>query len=277
VRFDWDDTPLHWIPGEPLATHVTNVLHLLLPAGERWFVHVFKQALPLITDERLRAEVVGFMGQEGTHAAAHARVLDHLRAQGIDPDPYLRDVDWLFRWVLGDDFLPPGLRAWWLRDRIALVAAMEHFTAVLGHWVLTADYERAGADPMMVDLLRWHGAEEVEHRAVAFDMYAHVSGSYFMRVRTMLIVAPIMAWLWVRGTRYLMARDPELRRDHQDLRPRLRDLRRAMKRGLVPGFRPVLASIPRYLRRDYHPSQVGSTQQALDYLAISPAARASEG
>jgi predicted metal-dependent hydrolase len=61
VRFDWSALPAHWIPGEPFATHVFNVMHLLLPEGERWFVAVFKEALPLITDERLREEVVGLL------------------------------------------------------------------------------------------------------------------------------------------------------------------------------------------------------------------------
>lgn len=43
VSFAWEDTPLHWVPGDPFTTHTINVLHLLLPAGERWFVHVYKQ------------------------------------------------------------------------------------------------------------------------------------------------------------------------------------------------------------------------------------------
>ncbi|MFD4241338.1 metal-dependent hydrolase [Streptomyces sp. NPDC058525] len=45
VAFDWRATPLHWIPGEPTATHVINVLQLLLPAGERWFVKVFNRGV----------------------------------------------------------------------------------------------------------------------------------------------------------------------------------------------------------------------------------------
>jgi predicted metal-dependent hydrolase len=32
--------------GEPAATHFINVLHLLLPAGEDWFVRVFQQSRP---------------------------------------------------------------------------------------------------------------------------------------------------------------------------------------------------------------------------------------
>jgi predicted metal-dependent hydrolase len=46
VHFDWSGVPLHWIPGEPAATHFINVLHLLLPAGEDWFVRVFQQSRP---------------------------------------------------------------------------------------------------------------------------------------------------------------------------------------------------------------------------------------
>ena len=43
-----------------------------------------------------------------------------------------------------------------------------------------------GSDPVMLDLLRWHGAEEVEHRSVAFELFQHVSGSYVRRVETMV-------------------------------------------------------------------------------------------
>jgi predicted metal-dependent hydrolase len=36
----------------------------------------------------------------------------------------------------------------------------------------------------------------------------------------------------------------------------------------------MLKSIPRYLGRTYHPSQEGSTEQAVAYLASTPAATA---
>ena len=29
TRFDLSDTPLHWVPGDPIATHMMNVLHVL--------------------------------------------------------------------------------------------------------------------------------------------------------------------------------------------------------------------------------------------------------
>lgn len=99
---------MHWIPGDPFSTHTINVLHLLLPAGERWFVHVYKQVLPHIRDPRLRADVIGFIGQEAMHSQAHDEVLPHLKARGLDPSPYTAQVDWLFEKLLGDRTLPPG-------------------------------------------------------------------------------------------------------------------------------------------------------------------------
>jgi predicted metal-dependent hydrolase len=276
VRFDWQGTPMHWVPGDPFATHLANVLHLLLPAGERWFVHVYKQVLPYIRDERLRTEVKGFMGQEATHAVAHAQVLTHLREQGLDPTPYVADIEWMFERLLGDDTMPPSKRIFWLRERLAVIAAIEHFTAVLGRWVLDAQgYDRVGADPVMLDLLRWHGAEEVEHRSVAFDTFTHLDGGYARRVRSMAVTFPIMTWLWVRGVRFLMANDPRLADPPEaPARPRWSDLRRAARAGLSPAPRELLAAVPRYLRRGYHPSQEGSTSRARAYLAVSPAARA---
>ncbi|KUL40407.1 metal-dependent hydrolase [Streptomyces sp. NRRL F-4489] len=281
VAFDWRETPLHWIPGEPTATHVINVLHLLLPAGERWFVKVFKEALPLVRDDQLLKDVKGFMGQEATHSVQHAYVLDHLAHQGLDTAPYTRHVDFLFEYLLGGKppFGLPVPAPEWLRFRLSLIAAIEQFTAVLGNWVLAADgLDRADPDPVMLDLLRWHGAEEVEHRSVAFDMYQHTGGEdparYARRVLGMAVTAPVLLYLWAWGAAYLLRHDPQLA---DRSRYSLREHQRAVRKGLLPTWRELGAAIPRYLRRSYHPSQEGSLRAALGYLASSPAARAAAG
>ncbi|GGX05737.1 metal-dependent hydrolase [Streptomyces noursei] len=281
VAFDWRETPLHWIPDEPTATHVINVLHLLLPAGERWFVKVFKEALPLVRDEHLLKDVKGFMGQEATHSVQHAHVLDHLAHQGLDTTPYTRHVDFLFERLLGErpPFGVPIPEQEWLRFRLALIAAIEQFTAVLGSWVLGADgLDHAGPDPVMLDLLRWHGAEEVEHRAVAFDMYQHTGGEeptrYARRVLAMAVTAPVLLYLWCWGATYLLRHDPRL---SAPSRYSLRAHNRAVRKGLLPSWRQLGAAIPRYVRRSYHPSQEGSLRAAVAYLASSPAARAAAG
>ena len=88
--------PFHYVPDEPFTTHVLNVLHLLLPAGEEFFVEVFKKTLPLIKDDQLRLDVQGFIGQEAMHSQAHSGVLDHFAAHGVDVTPFTDQIKWLF-------------------------------------------------------------------------------------------------------------------------------------------------------------------------------------
>ncbi len=190
-------------------------------------------------------------------------------------------MDFLFEVLLGERppfGLPIGEREW-LRYRLSVVAAVEQFTAVLGDWVLGENgLDRAAPDPVMLDLLRWHGAEEVEHRSVAFDMYEHCGGEdparYARRLAGMAVTAPVLLYLWAWGAAYLIRHDPWLA---GRLRYSLREHKRAVAKGLLPSWRQLGAAVPRYLRRSYHPSQEGSLQRALDYLATSPAARAVAG
>lgn len=270
VHFDWAGLPLQWIPGEPFAAHVLNVLHLLLPEGERWFVQVFSEALPLITDDQLREDVLGFIGQEGIHAGAHQGVQDHFREQGLDPSPYVGEIEHLFRHLLGPRGLTGSRGQEWLIERLAVVAAVEHVTAFLGNWVLNSPgLDAAGADPQMLDLLRWHGAEEVEHRSVAYDVLCHLDPRYVRRVRTYVAAAAALFWLWGRGVRFLMANDPA----RTGRGPRWRDLITSARKGLTPGYGDLIGCAWRYLKPSYHPRDEGSTEQAIAYLASSPAAR----
>ena len=271
VKFDWASLPMHWIPGEPQATHTINVLHIALPEGERWFVEVFKQAVPLIRDERLKEDVLGFIGQEAMHAEAHDGAATHLEAAGLHVRPYVAQMEWLFRRLLGDRGLIGKAAEEWLIERLGIIAAIEHYTAFLGQWVLDAPLDAAGADPTMLDLLRWHGAEEVEHRSVAFDLFTHLDGRYTRRVRSMAAVTPVLAWVFLRGTKFLMRNDPT-----KPGKASFRKYRKAAKKGLLPTGRQLLREIRPYFRKSYHPTETGNTEQAVAYLASSPAAQAAD-
>jgi predicted metal-dependent hydrolase len=274
VDFDWAKLPFHYVPGEPFATHVLNVLHLLLPAGEEFFVDVFKRSLPLIKDDQLRLDVQGFIGQEAMHSQAHSKVLAHFAAQGVDLTPYTDQIRWLFEKLLGPR---PGWsqrrRHSWLLEQISIVSAVEHYTAILGEWVLDSPaHDAIGTDAVMLDMLRWHGAEEVEHKAVAFDTMKHLRAGYLRRVRAQLVVTPAMLLFWIRGVRFLYSVDPYL---PAGSKPRWRDYLRAARRGLVPPPLRFVRVVGDYYRPGFHPSQLGGLGLAVDYLALSPAARAS--
>ncbi|MFF0493632.1 metal-dependent hydrolase [Nocardia sp. NPDC004068] len=274
VHFDWRDTPLHWMADEPIASHVINALNLLLPEGERMFCQTFSEALPLVKDEKLREQMLGFIGQESMHAETHNGVLDEvLSAHGIDVDAYVRQMEYLFRTTLGARENADATKQFQnLVERLGFIATLEHFFAFLGDWVLNADLERFGADPRVLDLFRWHGAEEVEHRFVAYDVAEYFEIGYVRRCALMLIVFPIFLALVGRGAKYLVRQDDSL----PDLGyPRLiARILGSMWRGALPGGPSLLWSALSVFKPGYTPESVGSTAQAVAYLAKSPAARA---
>ncbi len=274
VEFDWSTLPLHYVPGEPFTTHVLNVLHLLLPAGEEFFVDVFKKALPLIKDDQLRLDVQGFIGQEAMHSQTHSGVLDYFAANGVDLTPFTDQIDWLFGKLMGDRPRWSQRRQHsWLLEQVSVVAAVEHYTAILGEWIVNSPaHDAIGTDPVMLDMLRWHGAEEVEHKAVAFDVMKHLRAGYWRQLRTQLVVSPMMLLMWIRGVRFMYSVDRDL---PPGARPRWRDYFNAARRGLVPGPLRFVRAIGAYYWPGFHPSQLGGVERAVDYLAISPAARAS--
>ncbi|MCP2280222.1 hypothetical protein SAMN04244553_5608 [Nocardia amikacinitolerans] len=273
VRFDFDSVPMHYIPGEVMATHIINVMHLVLPEGERAMAQALAEALPLIDDERLREEVQGFIGQENMHASSHEKARKHLEAIGLDVAPMVNTVAWLVDRVLGDHGLTGRAKHEWLCERLALFAGMEHYTAVIGEWLLTNDkLEAKHMHPAMLDLIRWHGAEEVEHRSVVYDAYMHVDGGYFRKARTSLLASFGLLALFVISGGYLFHKDPEP--DKGRLWPL--QLLSASARGVIPRFTTFVTEIPRYLRPGFHPSQLGPMDNAIRYLAQSPAARAGE-
>ncbi|UXA15889.1 metal-dependent hydrolase [Mycobacterium sp. SMC-4] len=274
VQFDVDGVPLHWIPGHPVASHVVSVLNIVLPAGERWFVETFNEALPFVEDPKLADDIRGFIGQEATHADVHEQVLhDYMVEHGVNPAPILAQIEHIFSQVLApSDTADPRRRMNHLRERLWLIAAIEHYTAVMGDFALNCAWDDHGADPTLVDLFRWHGSEEVEHRSVAHDVAVYFDDSYLSRIRAMSVAAPMLFVFFQRAAWYLVKNDPNVRANWWTFnRMRMRD----SKLGLLPCYRQLFGtSTLSYFRPRYSPEHVGSTAQAVAYLAASPAARA---
>ncbi|WP_299557383.1 metal-dependent hydrolase [uncultured Mycolicibacterium sp.] len=274
VRFDVTGVPLHWIPGHPVASNMVSLLHVVLPAAERWFVATFNEALPLVRDPKLADDMRGFIGQEATHADVHDRMLhEFLRTRGIDPQPILDQIEYVFGHVLAPSSHPdPRRRHHQLCERLWLIAAIEHYTAVLGDFSLNCAWDEHGADPTLADLFRWHGSEEVEHRHVAHDVAVYFHDSYLARIRAMAVAASLMYAFFQRGLRYLMAKDPSVRMGWRQVQlERWRDSRL----GLLPKYRELfVTNTLRYFRPGFSPDEMGCTAQAVAYLAASPAARA---
>ena len=282
VQFDWSQTPLEWIPGQPFASHFINEINMILPAGEFWFCRLYNQALPYVKDQKLREDVQMFIRQEAMHARAHGgAIADYLKAHGVETERNTRIMEWLFEELLADDPLgiktPKFLQKQWLVFRLGIIAAVEHMTCVLGNYALdNKKWDGVGADPVLLDLLRWHGAEEVEHRSVAFDLYRHLGGGYVSRYYLSSIVVPLVLGLWVDGAAHIMNQDPRYAGEKFSVwKPKvwLRWAKESKGGHLPHPVWLILQQLP-YFSPWYDPVKEGSTEKALAYLNNSPAAAA---
>jgi predicted metal-dependent hydrolase len=88
----------------------------------------------------------------------------------------------------------------------------------------------------------------------------------------MALAATAIFVFFQRGTWYLLKSDPANDIGWREMqRLRMRD----SKLGLLPRFRTLFGSNTlSYFRPGYSPEEMGSTAQAVAYLATSPAARA---
>jgi uncharacterized protein len=254
MNIDFDEVPRHWLGGRALPTHIANGANLLFPAGERFFIRSVLRYLDRIEDAELRTQISGFCGQESHHAHAHERQFEILRAQGFDVDRFLRRFERIaFGFI--EPKAPPSLR-------LAVTAALEHFTAIMGENALREGHLQP-AHPAMRQLLLWHAAEEIEHKSVAYDVLQQVAPSYALRMAGLAIAAVGLAGFWAAATASLLRQDAEV--DRKRLREEWRELRQRhsiFKRVFLRGVRE-------YVRRDFHPWQNDNLALAREHLAAS--------
>jgi predicted metal-dependent hydrolase len=158
------------------------------------------------------------------------------------------------------------------------VATVEHMTCVLGKYALyNKKWAELGADPNMLDLVKWHGAEEIEHRTVAFDLYRHLGGGYISRYYQSVIVIAAVLGLWVDGAAHIMGQDPRF----ADKKPAFykpwiwrewANIAQSDNR-LMPHPLWLVSQQLGYLMPWYDPVHEAKTEDAIAYLDQSPAAK----
>ena len=171
--------PMLWHGGDVAKTVIFNGLSLYVPEGERLFVDTVQELRSRISDPTLRTQVAGFLAQESLHSREHDAYNTLLAAQGFE----VSRVQARFR-----ARLDRPRRRYSLRRRLAITCALEHFTALLGAELLRDPAYLAGANEGFRRIWLWHAIEEVEHKAVAYDLYRHLYPgvtAYLVRVRVM--------------------------------------------------------------------------------------------
>lgn len=159
----------NWHSDSLFVTAWFNAMSMLFPLGEKFFIDSVCQYADEISDERLAAEVRAFRAQEAAHRVQHQKYNEKLCAlRGYDLERFERPERERMAWAYRE--LSP------LR-RLAGTVANEHLTAIMAHEMLTTPNILRGADKDIAALWEWHGIEETEHKAVAFDVFLAVGGT----------------------------------------------------------------------------------------------------
>jgi len=136
----------------------------------------------------LKRDIQAFVLQEATHTRHHQLYNKNLEKQGYENVVY-NFLDRLEK-VTNKYFSA--------KNRLAIVCAYEHYTAILGNYLLRNPDVLESASKEMSLIWEWHTAEETEHKAVCFDLYLFIGGSGLKRVALYLLVSFNFLFIFTR-------------------------------------------------------------------------------
>ncbi len=255
-KFSFAGLPRYYEGGDPLTTHYSNAMQMLFPDGERFFIRMVQHFAKDIKNPVLREKVKAFVGQEMQHGLAHEAMWNELRRQGLPVDQFHS----LYKSTAYGFLEPLALGIFGKKLGLSLTAALEHYTATLAEISFRHSGWEVDMPKEMVDLFKWHSAEEIEHKSVAFDVLKEVDDSYILRVAG-FVIASVVLWSYVGVGQILFALgDKQL------------------------GFFDLLQSIPRFLKGnsewtngigdvllkyfepDFHPDQIDNRSLAEEFI-----------
>jgi hypothetical protein len=153
-----------WLGGDPVGTALYNALSATFPKGEAFFVESVR-AFRNGADPKLAAEIKAFTTQEVMHSREHVQFNKRAHEAGYDLTPLEERVDRRLDLVRSKHPIVS----------LAATMALEHFTAILAHELLSDPRHLAGADAETAAMWRWHAVEEIEHKGVAYDTWLHAT------------------------------------------------------------------------------------------------------
>ncbi|HEX5355122.1 MAG TPA: metal-dependent hydrolase [Aquabacterium sp.] len=246
--------PRFWNGGDPYKTRFFDAMSLTFPIGERYFISTVRAYRDQITDPHLLQEVKDFTRQEAQHGMVHTEFNAMLEKQGLNVGWTQRFLDRKFKWQLS---------SWSKAFNLSYTAAAEHMTAMMCTTFMERAEIIAPFDPRMRAVYTWHSIEEVEHKAVCFDVLTKVAkAGYFTRIAGLIyfsIEYPIGNWFMVNRM---------LKDDGFGLLQRAKMLLKGAWWLYKPGgvFLPALGYYLSYFKPGFHPWQHTEMGRYQDWL-----------
>ncbi|MEX2475086.1 metal-dependent hydrolase [Marinobacter sp.] len=166
-----EQVPQYWLDNNHLLSHTMNALSVLFPQGEQFFVDAVRYYRDQVTDPKLKADVRGFIGQEAMHSLEHDAMNQHVRDRGMP----VQDLEQQLEIILDLSRKLPK------RHQLAITCGLEHLTAMMADMLLERSDVREDMHESMRPLWMWHAIEETEHKAVTYDVFQEVGGTYAER------------------------------------------------------------------------------------------------
>ena len=228
----------HVHPDNAILTSMIATLSGLFPPGEREFIQSVRLFMAEIHDPELLRQVELFSRQEGHHALQHRQVNAIFEQLGYCANKVAHMLEQEIERLTQERTR---------EQRLAITVVMEHYTASMAHFALSCPEHFDVLPPAMRELLFWHAIEEIEHKAVAFEVYDRCVGDRRLLRRIALIQLFMFPWA-VAGFQRMMLRD-------RGTRPSLAEFVEAGKFLLGPRglFVTVLPQYLAMLRPDFHP------------------------
>jgi predicted metal-dependent hydrolase len=233
--------PRMYFARSPLGSHILTALSSTFPIGEQFFVHSVRNVRDRIIDPALQAQISAFIGQEAMHSQAHDQFNQSWRRDDYQLDNFMA-------WLGRED---QRIRQVPKQYQLALTCAFEHFTAMLGEYILSHPNMVQSFDAEATRLWLWHAVEESEHRSVAFDVYQAVYDDLKIRRSAMLSVTSAFGSLVAYSSWRLMWQDRK--NSIYSVKGMIGNVRGALLLGrMLVALSPEWLS---YFKADFHPNQ----------------------
>jgi predicted metal-dependent hydrolase len=194
-----DQPPNHtrwWHSNDPIKTAFLNALSMTFPQGESLFIEAVRRYRDA-ADPKLQTQIAAFIKQETLHTREHVVFNRLIEQAGYDVSAMNAYIAKRMAIARGR---PPIAQ-------LAVTVALEHFTAILAHGLLTKPQHLNGAPDEVARLWKYHAIEEIEHKGVAFDTFvvATKDWSKFKRWRLRCKAMAIMSYIFWRSNARHMA------------------------------------------------------------------------
>lgn len=246
LRLEWPDSlPMNWNNNSPFMSQFLNALSVNFPDGERFFIDSVKAFKDKITDEQQLKEIQEFTKQENWHRHVHIQYTEWMERKGLPAKNVESEMS---------KFWSRLATKWSPMSCLAATVCVEHITATNAELFLSYRTNLKRMHPHFEQVWRWHGIEEIEHKAIAMDVYNKVGGTVGRRRLAMCMVLMYYTYYMFKNTfRFLQA--------YQELW-KWQTIKDAIKMLFDNQSGVIRCSFPYiidFMRADWHPNQTDHT------------------